>query len=71
MKKSVGHRVDDSGIKVTPEKIAAIENAFLPQNVQELRSFLGLLNYYQKLLPNLATIVKPLNDLLQKGRKWS
>ena len=74
MKESVeylGHRVDASGIKATPEKIAAVENAPLPQNVQQLRSFLGLLNYYRKFLPNLATIVKPLNDLLQKGKKWS
>ena len=73
MKKSVeylGHQVDASGIKATPEKIAAVENAPLPQNVQQLRSFLGLLNYYRKFLPNLATIVKPLNELLQKGKKW-
>ena len=73
MKKSVeylGHQVDASGIKATPEKIAAVENAPLPQNVQQLRSFLGLLNYYRKFLPNLATIVKPLNKLLQKGKKW-
>ena len=73
MKKSVeylGHQVDASGTKATPEKIAAVENAPLPQNVQQLRSFLGLLNYYRKFVPNLATIVKPLNDLLQKGKKW-
>ena len=36
-----------------------------PQNVQELRSFLGLLNYYSKFIPNLASIVHPLNWLLR------
>ena len=41
-----------------------------PRNVQELRSFLGLLNYYGKFMPNLATILHPLNTLLQHGRKW-
>ena len=42
----LGHRVDAEGLRATPEKIAAIQNAPQPQNVQQLRSFLGLLNYY-------------------------
>ena len=67
----LGHRVDAKGIQATQEKIAAIERAPMPQNVQQLRSFLGLLNYYRKFLPNLATIIQPLNNLLQKNRKWS
>ena len=74
MQKSVeylGHKLDtDSGIRATPEKIAAVVNAPLPKNTQQLRSFIGLLNYYRKFLPNLAAIVQPLNDLLQKNRKW-
>ena len=37
-----------------------------PTNVTELKSYLGLLNYYGKFLPNLATILHPLHDLLQK-----
>ena len=74
MKESVeylGHRVDASGIKANTKKIIAVEKAPLPQNVQQLKSFLGLLNYYRQFLPNLATVVKPLNELLQKGKKWS
>ena len=73
MKDSVeylGHRVDANGIHATPEKIAAIVNTPLPQNLQQLRSFLGLLNYYRKFLPNLAAIVQPLNELLQNEKKW-
>ena len=42
----------------------------VPKNISELRSFLGLLNYYRKFLPNVATILKPLNELLQVNRKW-
>jgi len=67
----LGHRVDADGLRATPEKIAAIEKGPLPRNVQQLRSFLGLLNYYRKFLPNLATLIQPLNTLLQKGKKWS
>ena len=31
---------------------------------------LGLVNYYHKFLPNLATEIRPLNELLEKDRKW-
>ena len=41
-----------------------------PQNLQQLRSYLGLLNYYSKFIPNLATMTKPLNHLLNKDVKW-
>ena len=65
----LGHIVDSTGIRATPEKVAAIAQAPAPQNVAQLRSFLGLLNYYRKFLPNLARVVQPLNVLLQKDRK--
>ena len=47
-----------------------ISNAPQPTNVQELRSFLGLLNYYGKFIRNLASILYPLNRLLQEKQKW-
>ena len=34
-------------------------------------SFLGMLNYYWKFLPNLATLLRPLYDLLQSAKTWS
>lgn len=47
-----------------------------PQNVQQLRTFLGMANYYNKFIPNLATIkqqLNPLNKLLQRDTefKWT
>ncbi len=66
----LGHIIDASGIKATPEKTTAISKAPSPENVTQLRSFLGLLNYYRKFLPNLAMVVQPLISLLQKDRKW-
>ena len=38
--------------------------------MSELKSYLGPLNYYGKFLPNLATTLHPLHDLLQKDRPW-
>ena len=53
-----------------PEKTEAIVRAPAPKNVQELRSFLGLLNYYSKFIPDLATVLNPLNKLLKHQVKW-
>ena len=38
-----------------------------------MRSFLGLINYYHKFLPNLSTVLHPLHGLFKLGkkRKWS
>ena len=55
----LGHRVDAEGLRVTPEKTRAIDQAPQPKNIQQLS---GLLNYYRKFLPNLATIIQPLNE---------
>ena len=63
----LGHRIDAQGLHPTGDKLAAIRDAPQHENVSELRSFLGLLNYYDKFIPNLATITHPLNHLLQKN----
>ena len=68
--KYLGHFIGQDGIRPLPSKVAAIVKAPSPTNVQELRSFLGLLNYYGKFIANLATIIHPLNELLRKW-KWS
>ena len=66
----LGHRVDADGIHTTEDKLQAIVQAPAPKNIQELRSSLGLINYYGKFIPNAATILHPLNDLLRKEAKW-
>ena len=66
----LGHSVDAQGLHTLPSKVEAILKAPDPRNLQQLRSFLGLLNYYGKFIPNLASIVHPLNHLLQKDAKW-
>lgn len=57
----LGHRVDAEGLHTTPDKLAAISKALALKNVQELQSFLGLLNNYGKFLHNLSTTLHPLN----------
>ena len=45
-------------------KVAAIANAPAPRNVQELRAYLGLLNFYGNVIGNLSTVLQPLHVLV-------
>ena len=66
----LGYLIDAEGLHATPQKIEAIVSAPMPQNVQELRSFLGLVNYYGKFIRNMSFITQPLNHLLGKSIPW-
>ncbi len=67
----LGHRIDKEGLHPTDEKVAATVNAPKPNNVMELRSFLGLLNYYGRFLQNLSSRLQPLHNLLKQKKPWS
>ena len=67
----LGHTISAKGLQPTTQKIRAIVEAPRPTNVSQLKSFLGMLNYYGKFLPNLSTHLAPLYSLLQKQSHWS
>ena len=66
----LGHRVDAEGHHPLASKVQAITKAPIPRNVTELRSILGLLNYYGSFIPNFSSLLYPLNHLLQKEAHW-
>ena len=67
----LGHIIDAEGLHTAPSKTEAIVQALPPKNTQELRSFLGMLNYYGRFVPNLSTILHPLNRLLRLEANWN
>ena len=62
----LGHIVSEEGIQVDPKKTEAVANWSVLQNVSELKSFLGLANYYRKFVKDYAKITGPLTRLLHK-----
>ena len=48
--KYLGHIIDANGLHPAPDKLKAVKNAPAPQNVTELKAYLGLLTYYSKFL---------------------
>ena len=67
----LGHVISAEGIQPSKEKVRALLEAPTPTNVQQLRSFLGAVNYYRKFVSNLSSVLAPLNKLLQKGVRWT
>ena len=66
-----GHKINANGLHKTQDKIEAVINAPVPENVTQLRAFLGLVNYYSHFLPNMASVLHPLYQLLKKDRKYA
>lgn len=67
----LGHNISAEGLRPTQEKVCAITGAPPPENISQLRAFLGLINYYGKFLPQLSNTLAPLYRLLEKQTKWS
>ena len=54
-------------MKANDDKLEAIRNAPRPETKKQIRSFLGLIGYYRKFVPNFAAVACPLSDLKKKG----
>ena len=67
----LGHRVTAGGVTPSPTKVQAIMNLKAPNNVNELRSALGMFNYLAKFCPDMSSVMKPLYDLLRADRIWN
>ena len=65
-----GHLVGKDGVKPHPDKIQAIAKLDSPSNVSELRTVLGMINYLTKFVPDIATVLKPMTQLLRSDTAW-
>ena len=53
--------------KFSKNWVGPLKESFAPTNVSEVRSFLGLVTFYSKFVPNLATMAGPINQLTRKN----
>jgi len=68
-----GYQIGKNGIFKEKSKIEAIRNMPTPNNITELRAFIGLINYYGRFIKQLSDLLRPLNNLLKKNIdfKWT
>jgi hypothetical protein len=62
--KYLGHIFAEGRMFPNPLKVDSLKNLKVPTNVGEVRSLLGMLNYYHTYVNNFATIASPLSSLL-------
>jgi transposase InsO family protein/predicted aspartyl protease len=66
----LGHRVSAQGIQPLEDKVEAMETWPTPKNKKEMRSFLGLCNYYRQYVVDFAKVAAPLHKLTGKLARW-
>lgn len=66
----LGHVVSENSIRPSPAKVDALISFRCPVNASEVKSFLGLANYMNKYIQNLATLDEPLRKLTQQAVKF-
>ena len=62
----LGHIVSAQGISTHPKKTEAIQDYPVPQNIQEVRRFVGFASCNGRFIPNFAELAAPLHQLTKK-----
>ena len=62
----MGSLLSNKGIGSTESRVEAVVTAREPQNAGEVRSFLGLVNFSARFIPNLASIAEPFHRLTRR-----
>ena len=63
--------LNQQGVQPDPEKIINVNNAKIPTNLSEVKSFLGMLNYCCPFIPNYSTISAPIRDLTRNNHVFT
>ena len=66
----LGHQVSEAGITCDPQKTKIIKHWPRPSDKTEIKQFLGLVNYYRKMVPEFSEIAIPLSRLTKKRAQF-
>lgn len=70
----LGHMVGKDGLKVDLRKTAAaaaVQDWPVPADVSQVRSFLGLANYFRRFVARFDVMARPLTVLTRKTVPWN
>ena len=63
----MGHLLSNKGVGPAESKVTAVLNAREPKNASEVKSFLGLVTYSSRFIPDFSTVSAPLRELTKKN----
>ena len=62
-----GHEITQNVVKPSEEKIGDIRDAEAPRNSSEVRSFMGLVQFVSRFIPNLSSVAEPIQRLTRRN----
>uniref|UniRef100_A0A8R1IXM4 RNA-directed DNA polymerase n=1 Tax=Caenorhabditis japonica TaxID=281687 RepID=A0A8R1IXM4_CAEJA len=66
----LGHTITESNYTPNEANVKSIAEMSTPKNLAETRRFVGMVGFFRKFLPNLATVAEPLTRLNRKNEKF-
>ena len=67
----LGHIVGADGVRPDPHKVQSVRQWPVPRDVRQVRSFLGLTNYFRRFIQGYSQLVRPMQLLLRKGAEFN
>ncbi|RWS01061.1 pol polyprotein-like protein, partial [Dinothrombium tinctorium] len=67
----LGHVISKDGIEIGEDRVKAILDISEPKTVTQVKSFLGVLNYFKDHIKNLQLVAEPLTKLTRKGQEFT
>ena len=69
--KFLAHIVDKNGIRISPDKLKAIDEFPQPDSLKSLKRFIGMANYYRRFIPHAAKIMSSLHSMSKTDFEWT
>jgi hypothetical protein len=66
----MGHVISEERLKADPVKVQGIKEMPIPENKQDVKRLMGMVNYLQRFTPNLSDVSAPLRDLLKEENQF-
>ena len=67
----LGFKITRNGIMPLPDKVQAIKNIAVPTTKKQLRSFIGIINYYRDMWIHRSEVLAPLTSMTSKQATWN
>jgi len=66
----LGHKISEHGVEPDARKLEVIEHFPTPRTPKQLKSFLELVGYYRRFIPQFSKVASPIHKLLKKDAKY-